>query len=105
MHKEDPDLHPAGNGNLSKVVRNDSVALYFTKTSLGAAPSSLEVSSKTGGREAIGLLCVAGQVGQRGSKMRADKSSEEPRTGPRSVGRGLRVRGGKSTSRLDQKSQ
>lgn len=61
MHNEDPDLHPAGNGNLSKVVRNDSVALCFTKTSLGAAPSSLEVSGKTGGTEATGLLCVAGQ--------------------------------------------
>lgn len=46
MHNEDPDLHPAGNGNLSKVVRNDSVALCFTKTSLGAA---------------IGISCVAGQ--------------------------------------------
>lgn len=37
--------------------------------------------------------------------MRADKSSGEPGTGPRSVGRGLRVRRGKGTSRLDQKSQ
>lgn len=37
MHNEDPDLHPAGNGNLSKAVRKDSVASCFTKTSLGAA--------------------------------------------------------------------
>lgn len=84
MHNEDPDLHPAGNGNLSKAVRKDSVASCFTKTSLGAA---------------------IGPRVSRGEARRGGKSSGEPRTGPRSVGRGLRVRRGKGTGGLDQKSQ